>query len=65
MKTMKPVKLIAEIGSVHDGSFGNAVKLIDAAAACGAHAVKFQTHISAAESTPAHPPRGGDHARGG
>jgi N-acetylneuraminate synthase len=47
---MKPVKLIAEIGSVHDGSFGNAVKLIDAAAACGAHAVKFQTHIAAAET---------------
>jgi N,N'-diacetyllegionaminate synthase len=50
MKLMKPVKLIAEIGSVHDGSFGNAVKLIDAAAACGAHAVKFQTHIAAAET---------------
>ena len=50
MKAMKPVKLIAEIGSVHDGSFGNAVKLIDAAAACGAHAVKFQTHIAAAET---------------
>lgn len=47
---MKPVKLIAEIGSVHDGSFGNAVKLIEAAAACGAHAVKFQTHIAAAET---------------
>lgn len=47
---MKPVKLIAEIGSVHDGSFGNAIKLIEAAAACGAHAVKFQTHIAAAET---------------
>lgn len=47
---MKPVKLIAEIGSVHDGSFGNAVKLIEAAASCGAHAVKFQTHIAAAET---------------
>jgi N,N'-diacetyllegionaminate synthase len=47
---MKPVKLIAEIGSVHDGSFGNAVKLIEASAACGAHAVKFQTHIAAAET---------------
>lgn len=42
--------LIAEIGSVHDGSFGNAGKLIEAAAACGADAVKFQTHISEAET---------------
>jgi N,N'-diacetyllegionaminate synthase len=42
--------LIAEIGSVHDGSFGNALKLIEAAAACGADAVKFQTHIAAAET---------------
>ena len=42
--------LIAEIGSVHDGSFGNACKLIEAAAACGADAVKFQTHIAAAET---------------
>lgn len=42
--------IIAEIGSVHDGSFGNACKLIEAAAACGANAVKFQTHIAAAET---------------
>lgn len=42
--------LIAEIGSVHDGSFGNACKLIEAAAACGAHAAKFQTHIAEAET---------------
>lgn len=42
--------LIAEIGSVHDGSFGNALKLIEAAAASGADAVKFQTHIAAAET---------------
>lgn len=42
--------LIAEIGSVHDGSFGNAQKLIEAAAAAGADAVKFQTHIAEAES---------------
>ncbi|MDB5405532.1 MAG: N-acetylneuraminate synthase [Rhodospirillales bacterium] len=42
--------LIAEIGSVHDGSYGNAVKLIEAAAACGADAVKFQTHIAEAET---------------
>lgn len=42
--------LIAEIGSVHDGSFGNALKLIELAAKCGADAVKFQTHIGRAES---------------
>lgn len=42
--------IIAEIGSVHDGSFGNAGKLMEAAAAAGATAVKFQTHISEAET---------------
>jgi N,N'-diacetyllegionaminate synthase len=42
--------LIAEIGSVHDGSFGNAQKLIELASVCGANAVKFQTHIAEAES---------------
>ena len=42
--------IIAEVGSVHDGSFGNAQKLIDAAADCGVDAVKFQTHIAAAET---------------
>jgi N-acetylneuraminate synthase len=44
--------IIAEIGSVHDGSFGNAKHLIETAAACGADAVKFQTHIAAAETLP-------------
>jgi N-acetylneuraminate synthase len=44
------VTIIAEIGSVHDGSLGNAMKLIEAAAACGADAVKFQTHIAEAET---------------
>jgi len=44
------LKLIAEIGSVHDGSFGNACKLIELAARCGADVVKFQTHISSAET---------------
>jgi len=42
--------IIAEFGSVHDGSFGNACKLIEAAAAAGANVVKFQTHIPEAES---------------
>ncbi len=42
--------IIAEVGSVHDGSFGNACKLVEAAAAARADAVKFQTHIAAAET---------------
>ncbi len=46
------VFIIAEVGSVHDGSFGNAKKLIEAAAECGVDAVKFQTHISEAETLP-------------
>jgi N-acetylneuraminate synthase len=52
------VFVIAEIGSVHDGSFGNALRLIDVAAECGAAAAKFQTHIAQAEtiaSAPAPP----------
>jgi len=44
------VRVIAEVGSVHDGSFGNALRLIDVAAACGADVVKFQTHIASAET---------------
>ena len=43
--------IIAEIGSVHDGSVGNVHCLIDAAAECGVDAVKLQTHISEAETT--------------
>ncbi len=46
----REVLIIAEIGSVHDGSFGNAMRLIDVAAASGADAVKFQTHIAKAET---------------
>jgi N-acetylneuraminate synthase len=44
------VSIIAEIGSVHDGSFGNAKKLIETAAECGANSVKFQMHIAGAET---------------
>jgi N-acetylneuraminate synthase len=43
--------VIAEVGSVHDGSFGNAVKLIELAKRCGADFVKFQTHLPQYEST--------------
>lgn len=44
------VFVIAEIGSVHDGSLGNALRLVEEAAATGADAVKFQTHIAQAET---------------
>ena len=44
------VMVIAEVGSVHDGSFGNAQRLIEVAAECGADVVKFQTHIASAET---------------
>lgn len=50
MKKRKNIYVIAEVGSVHDGSFGNACNLIDVASDCGADAVKFQTHISEAET---------------
>ena len=46
------VQVIAEIGSVHDGSYGNACKLIELAKSLGADAVKFQTHLADAESLP-------------
>ena len=42
--------IIAELGSVHDGSFGNALKLIDLAAECKADFVKFQMHIADKET---------------
>jgi N-acetylneuraminate synthase len=44
------VCVIAEVGSVHDGSFGNARSLVEVAAAAGADVVKFQTHIAEAET---------------
>jgi N-acetylneuraminate synthase len=42
--------IIAEIGSAHDGSFGNACKLIELASKCGADIVKFQTHLAEFET---------------
>jgi N-acetylneuraminate synthase len=48
--TLPKRMIIAEAGSVHDGSFGNACALVDMAAAAGADVVKFQTHIAAAET---------------
>lgn len=46
-----PAFIVAEIAQAHDGSLGLAHAFIDAAAEAGADAVKFQTHIAAAEST--------------
>ncbi len=42
--------VIAEVAQAHDGSLGLAHAFVDAAADAGAGAVKFQTHIAAAES---------------
>ncbi|NKB76635.1 MAG: N-acetylneuraminate synthase [Gammaproteobacteria bacterium] len=47
---MNDVLIIAEVGSVHDGSFGNALKLADLAKELGADVVKYQTHIAEAET---------------
>ncbi len=47
--------IIGEVAQTHDGSLGQAHAFIDAIANAGADAVKFQTHIAAAESTPQEP----------
>lgn len=47
--------IVAEIAQAHDGSLGMAHAYIDAVADAGADAVKFQTHIAAAESTLSEP----------
>lgn len=47
--------VMGEVALSHDGSLGLAHKFIDVIADAGADAVKFQTHIAAAESTPAEP----------
>lgn len=52
---MSQCMVIAEVGQAHDGSLGLAHAYIDAIAKSGAHAVKFQTHIASAESTPGEP----------
>src|SRR4030065_370638 len=44
--------VVAEVAQAHDGSLGMAHAYIEAIANAGADAVKFQTHIAAAESTP-------------
>jgi N-acetylneuraminate synthase len=45
------VLVIAEAGMNHDGSLGNAIRMAEVAAECGADAVKFQLHEAAAETT--------------
>ena len=47
--------IVGEVGLSHDGSLGLAHAFIDDIARGGADAVKFQTHIATAESTPAEP----------
>jgi len=47
--------IIGEVALTHDGSLGLAHAFVDAIADAGADAVKFQTHIAAAESTPSEP----------
>ena len=42
--------IIAELGMNHDGSLGNAFRLIEEAKEAGVDAVKFQLHISEAET---------------
>ena len=43
--------IIAEIGQAHNGSFQKALDYVDALAGTGIDAIKFQTHIAAAESS--------------
>src|SRR5437660_3801494 len=47
--------IVGEVAQAHDGSLGTAHAFIDAIATAGADAVKFQTHIASAESTPEEP----------
>ncbi len=54
-KIGNPCFIIGEVGQNHDGSLGLAHAFIDAIADAGADAVKFQTHIASAESTPSEP----------
>jgi N-acetylneuraminate synthase len=53
--TPKHCMIVAEVAQAHDGSLGMAHAFIDAVARAGADAVKFQTHMAAAESSPAEP----------
>ena len=50
-KKFNDISIIAEIGNAHEGSFALACSYIESAKKSGADAVKFQTHISEAESS--------------
>jgi N-acetylneuraminate synthase len=45
----EPCFVIAESAQTHDGSLGTAHAYIETVAKSGADAVKFQTHVDAAE----------------
>jgi N,N'-diacetyllegionaminate synthase len=47
--------VVADVAQAHDGSLGAAHAFVDAVAKAGADAIKFQTHIAAAESTAREP----------
>ena len=48
----QPALIIGEVAQAHEGALETAHAYIDAIAEAGADAVKFQTHIAEAESTP-------------
>jgi N,N'-diacetyllegionaminate synthase len=50
-----PTYVIAEIGSNHDGSLAEAIRLIEAAAGAGADCVKFQAFQAETLVAPTHP----------
>ena len=43
--------IVADVGMVHDGSFGNACALVDMVVDAGANVVNFQTHFGSSETT--------------
>jgi N-acetylneuraminate synthase len=47
-----PPFIIAEVGINHEGEFGKAIQMVDAAVEAGADCVKFQSHITEAEMVP-------------
>jgi N,N'-diacetyllegionaminate synthase len=53
---MTSIFVIAEGGMNHDGSLGNAIRMAEVAAECGADAIKFQLHDAEAETTRDAPP---------
>ena len=55
IKAAEGCLIVGEVAQAHDGSLGLAHAFVDAIADAGADAVKFQTHIAAAESTPSEP----------